>query len=492
VPITFELARQPPTDLEALVLPVLAEDLGGESIGLDWTFLRARGFEAKPGQLHVLPGELGIAVVAVGLGSRALLDAHALRRAGALAARSLRRQRVIATTLLDAYGTGAPPAMRAAAAAALVEGMVLASYTYGAYKAEPDRSAIERVVVLGSGGKRVQAVLDRAAAVAGAVCTARDLVNEPGGALGAVRLAEAAAQIAESSDRISLVVWDEARIREERLGGLLGVNRGSAEPPVLLELTYEPATRTRRTVALVGKGITFDSGGLSIKTADGMATMKDDMGGAAAILGAFAALDVVRPKVRVRAFIPATDNMISGDATRPGDVVRIRNNKTVEVLNTDAEGRLILADGLTLASEETPDAIIDVATLTGACEVALGKRIAGLMGNDAALVERIKAAAVRTGEPVWELPLPVEYRRQLDSDVADLRNIGTGRVGGALIAGLFLQEFVAPGIPWAHLDIAGPAWTDAAEGIFAKGGTGFGVRLILDLLDHVHLPAGHP
>src|SRR5690606_9048808 len=232
-----------------------------------------------------------------------------------------------------------------------------------------------------------------------------------------------------------------------------------------IRLRYEPSGRARGTVALVGKGITFDTGGYSIKTADGMTSMKDDMGGAAAILGALSVTDVVRPKVRIEAIIPATDNMISGDAMRPGDVVTIRNGKTVEVLNTDAEGRLILADALSLATEAQPSAILDVATLTGACMVALGNRIAGLMGNHQGWIDQVKAAADRVAEPVWQLPVPSEYRRQLDSDVADLRNIGAGRYGGPLVAALFLQEFVGAGIPWAHLDIAGPAWSDSADGV---------------------------
>jgi leucyl aminopeptidase len=482
--ITFELARQAPTDLEALVVPVLADRFGDGAVDLDWDFLRRRGFEGKPGQAQTLPGDLGVTVLAVGLGASGALDPITFRRTGAVVARALRRQKVIASTVLDALdGDGD----RTAAAQAFAEGVVLASYSFTTYKSEPDPARIERVAMVGIGGKKVQAALDRGAVIGGAVEVARDLVNEPGGHLTARLLAERAAEIAEQGN-LAVEILDEKAIKRAKLGGLLGVNRGSAEPPRLITMTYEPNGRSRGSVTLVGKGITFDSGGLSIKTADGMATMKDDMGGAAAILGAMSVLDELAPKVRVRAFIPATDNMISGDATRPGDVLRIRNGKTVEVLNTDAEGRLVLADALSLASEERPDAIVDLATLTGACEVALGKRIAGLMGNDPGLLQQVKEASARTGEPVWELPLPADYRRQIDSDVADLRNIGTGRLGGALIAGLFLQEFVAPGIPWAHLDIAGPAWSDGVDGILPKGGTGYGVRLVLDLLEEFRKP----
>ena len=226
--------------------------------------------------------------------------------------------------------------------------------------------------------------------------------------------------------------------------------------------------------------MTFDAGGLSIKTGQGMMDMKMDMGGAAAVVGAMSVLPAVAPRCRVRAYLPMTDNMLGGDATRPGDVLTLRNGKTIEVLNTDAEGRLVLADALSLASEAKPDAIVDLATLTGACMVALGPRIAGLMGRDDGFLARVEEASTRTGERVWRLPLPVDYRSMVDSSVADMKNIG-GSYGGALTAGLILGEFVADGIPWAHLDIAGPAFADGDDGEVVTGGTGFGVRLLVDL-----------
>jgi leucyl aminopeptidase len=490
--ISFELTRQPPADIELLALPVLADDQpsDGESeadlglgLGLDGAFLQRRGFDGKLGQVQSLPGELGIVVLAIGMGPAAEVDADVFRRAGAAIARHAKRHRVVATTVLDVVPDAAN---RRDLARALAEGMSLAAYSFTSYKSDAEGNRIERAVVVGTGGKRVQEALDLGSRVADAVVFARDLVNEPGGSLTPRRLAQAAIEMAERED-LQVSVLDEADIAEAGMGGLLGVNRGSEEPPRFIELCYEPA-RPRGTVALVGKGITFDSGGLSIKTSDGMSTMKDDMGGAASVLGAMSAVSAVKPPVRVRAYIPSTDNMTGGDATRPGDVLRIRDGQTVEVLNTDAEGRLILADALSLAGEAEPDAIIDVATLTGACMVALGTRVAGLMGNDPAWIEQVTAAAVRTGERVWELPLPSDYRRQLDSDVADLRNIGGSRHGGALVAGLFLQEFVPEDIPWAHLDIAGTAWSDVSEGVVAKGGTGFGVRLLLDLLKHFRRP----
>jgi leucyl aminopeptidase len=237
----------------------------------------------------------------------------------------------------------------------------------------------------------------------------------------------------------------------------------------------------------VGKGITFDSGGLSIKTAEGMETMKTDMSGAAAVLATMAALPDLAPDVAVLGIVPATENMPGGRATKPGDVLTIRNGKTVEVLNTDAEGRLVLADGLSLAVESGVDAIVDLATLTGACIVALGPRIAGLMGNDDRWTDQVRSAAERAGEAVWRLPLPEEYRRSIDSDVADVKNIGSDRYGGALTAGLFLREFVGD-VPWAHLDIAGPARSGEDEGYLRKGGTGWGVRTLVELLTSYQPP----
>ena len=282
-------------------------------------------------------------------------------------------------------------------------------------------------------------------------------------------------------------MWDEKEIRKQKLGGLLGVNRGSEQAPRFLRLEYAP-DKPRGTVALVGKGITFDSGGLSLKPSDGMIGMKGDMGGAAAVLGAFRAIAALGAKVRVLGFLPITDNMTGGDATRVGDVLTIRNGKTVEVLNTDAEGRLILADGLSLATEEAPDAIVDLATLTGACMVALGDRIAGLMGNHEGWIDQVRAAADAVGEPVWPLPLPGYLRGKLDSELADLKNITDTRYGGALAAGVFLREFVGEGIPWAHLDIAGPADSSVVEGELVKGGTGFGVRTLVELLSSYTKP----
>ncbi|MPY94256.1 MAG: leucyl aminopeptidase, partial [Acidimicrobiia bacterium] len=328
--------------------------------------------------------------------------------------------------------------------------------------------------------------------VAEAVLWARDKVNEPGGSLTPRALGKAAAELAEGAG-VEVEVRGRKAIGKLKLGGLLGVNRGSAQPPRLIELRYRPEGPSRGTVALVGKGITFDSGGLSLKTAQGMMTMKSDMGGAAAVIAATVAAARLGLDVEVRAWVPTTDNMTGPDATRPGDVLRMRNGKTVEVLNTDAEGRLILADGLCLASEARPDALVDLATLTGAAKTALGSRIAGLMGNSDGWLSQVEAAGAATGEKVWRLPLPTEYRKSLDSPVADLKNIAGGDVGaGALVAALVLAEFVEPEVPWAHLDIAGPSWAEGDDGDLTRGGTGFGVRLLVDLLERFEPPGPGP
>ena len=310
-------------------------------------------------------------------------------------------------------------------------------------------------------------------------------MNTPASDMTPSVLAEKATEIAER-EGLALTVLDEVAIANEGLGGLVGVSRGSDQPPRLIELVYDPPG-ARGSVAVVGKGITFDSGGLSLKTADGMETMKTDMSGAAAVIGAMSVLRTAGVQTKVIGFVPTTENMPGGRAIKPGDVLKIRNGKTVEVLNTDAEGRLILADGLSLAVEERPDAIIDLATLTGACVVALGMKMAGLMGNDEGWIGQVRGAADRAGESVWPLPLPEEYRKDLDSEIADLKNITGNRGGGALTAGLFLSEFAGE-VPWAHLDIAGPARASGDDGYIAKGGTGFGVRTLVEVLSTFEKP----
>jgi len=475
VPLTAELARTAPDDVDAIAVGAVADRREGSDV--DWAFLTANGFEAKKGDVRALPGPDGRTVYVVGLGPSADVTADTLRYAAGSLARAAKHQSSIAVDLLGHLGAGASVPR---AAQAIVEGLVLGGYRYAAFKSDPKLSKLERLVVVGGGGQRVQTAVERGLTLAEIVCWARDLENEPGGSLTPTKLAQLATKAGEA-DGFEVTVWGKDEIRKERLGGLLGVNRGSTQAPRFLLLRYEP-DKPKSTIALVGKGITFDSGGLSLKPPEAMIGMKGDMGGAAAVLGAFRAIAALGVKVRVIGFLPVTDNMTGGDATRVGDVLTMRNGKTVEVLNTDAEGRLILADALSLATEAAPDAIVDLATLTGACMVALGDRIAGLMGNHQGWLDQVRAAADAVGEPTWQLPLPPYLRKKLDSEVADLKNITNNRYGGALSAGLFLQEFVGDGIPWTHIDIAGPADASEVDGELVKGGTGFGVRSLVELL----------
>jgi len=446
--------------------------------GVDRAFVEAQEFEGRPGQTCTVPGAGGRVVVLLGLGPEDEVEVRTYRRAAAAFARAAHKQTHLAIDVLGSLPDRLDPA---AVAQALAEGVMLGSYRYTALKSDPEPSHIESLTVLGEGDAHTLAAIDRGRAVGEAVRLARDLVNQPGGSLTPAAFAARAQELARLKG-FDVEVLDRAAIEREKLGGLLGVNRGSTEEPRFLLLSWDPGGEPRGTVALVGKGITFDSGGLSLKPSDSMVGMKGDMAGAAAVLATFTALDAVQPPVRVRGYLPLTDNMPGGNATRVGDVLRIRNGTTVEVLNTDAEGRLVLADALALASEGEPDAIVDLATLTGACMVALGRKIAGLMGNHDGFVEAVRAAADAEGEPVWPLPLPDEMRKALDSEVADLKNVGNDRYGGALLAGVFLREFVGDGIPWAHLDIARPAEATEDEPETRKGGTGFGVRTLLRLL----------
>jgi leucyl aminopeptidase len=468
--IEFSLVPEA-ADGDVLVAGLTAEGVADAPDGLG-PHLADRGFEGELGVTVWVPGD-GSSRLFVGLGKAEDLGARSVRRAAAGAAKALSKHTSAATTLLGDAG-----AADADGARALAEGFALGAYRFTEYKSDPEPHQLEAVRVLGD-DDGVADGLTRGARIAQAVNAARDLVNEPGGVLTPPEFADRAEALVAPSG-VTVEILDKAGIEDAGLGGLLGVNRGSLHEPRFVRMTHAPEGATAH-VVLVGKGITFDAGGLSIKTADGMVGMNGDMGGGAAVVGAMSAVADLGVPIKVTGLVPMTDNMLGPDATRPGDVLTIADGGTVEVLNTDAEGRLILADGLAVASREEPDAIIDLATLTGACMVALGGRIAGLMSNDGDLVGRIEGAAEGAGERVWHLPLPADYKKEIESTVADVKNIGK-RWGGALTAGLFLQHFVADGIPWAHLDIAGPAWLDDPDGENPKNGTGFGVRTLLELL----------
>jgi leucyl aminopeptidase len=447
-------------------------------------FLDEAGFEGNLGETLAVPtaGKLRAkAALLVGVGDLDSLTLDGLRRAAAAVARRASKVASVATTLASA----APALGRADAAQALAEGMALGAYQFLDYKRDAKPTKLSKVTVVGEAGAGVRAALTRGSVIAEAVVWTRDLVNQPALAKPPTEVAAEARKLLRGRG-VTVQVLDVAQLRQQRLGGVLGVGQGSEQAPRFLKLTYAPSGARGKPLAFVGKGVVFDSGGLSLKTGAGMETMKCDMSGAASVIGAMSALRDLGVKTKVTGYVPLVENMPSGTAIRPGDVLRIRNGKTVEVLNTDAEGRLILADALSLASEDKVAAVVDLATLTGACVVALGEKIAGLMGNDDAWIDQVRAAADRVGERVWPLPLPSDYRRGIDSSVADMKNVGP-REGGALTAGIFLQEFV-DGVPWAHLDIAGPAFLSSDDGYLPRGGTGFGVRTLLELAEHFEPP----
>ncbi len=322
----------------------------------------------------------------------------------------------------------------------------------------------------------------RGVVVANEVNWAKRLIDTPPNELSPKELAKRMAQRLGQESSVQVEIWTESKIRDERLGGLLGVGAGSAEPTRLVYAIYQPPTANAH-VALVGKGITFDSGGLSIKSGDGMMSMKTDMSGAAIVMATLNIVARLGLPVRVTAIAPLTENLSGDRATRPGDVLTIRNGKTIEVLNTDAEGRLVLADGLSLAVEANPDAIIDVATLTGAQTVALGDEVGGLFASTDELATLLSEAGERSGEILWRLPLVASYHKHIESDIADMKNIGKPGKAGAISAALLLEEFT-DGRPWAHLDIAGPGRADATRGYVTKGATAFSTRALVEFLTH--------
>jgi leucyl aminopeptidase len=399
-----------------------------------------------------------------------------LRRAAGAATRSLAGTDSVVLAL---------PAATPAEAGAVAEGALLGAYAFTRYRdrpAPPAAIAVATAALSGKSGKpskALKAAAARAEAVAQAVAAARDLVNAAPNDLYPETFA-AEARSAAKGVGAKVTVLGPDQLKAGGYGGILAVGQGSARPPRLVKVVWAPA-RAKHHVALVGKGITFDSGGLSIKPASSMETMKSDMAGAAAVLQTVVAAARLALPIRVTGWLAVAENMPSGRAQRPSDVITIRGGKTVEVLNTDAEGRLVLADALVAAGEDSPDVIVDIATLTGAQVVALGPRVGGVMGSDAVRAEVI-AAAQRAGESFWPMPLPAELRKSLDSQMADLANIG-GRWGGMLTAGIFLREFTG-GAPWAHLDIAGPAFNAGeAHGYTPAGGTGCGVRTLIAFLE---------
>ncbi|MBI1948370.1 MAG: leucyl aminopeptidase [Deltaproteobacteria bacterium] len=446
------------------------------------------GFTGAAGQTFLLHTHGRIAarrVALIGVGAADALDVDGVRKlaAAAIKAGDKVKAKVVVLVLPEEGALRADARVEAAA-----EGALLAAYRFNRYLTkdkEKSASTVEELEIAAAvRAKTAAAAVERARAVADGVCLARDLVNEPAGTLTPVELAKRASA-AGKEHGFEVEILDEKELARERMGMLLAVAQAASpyRPPRVVKLSYRGGKKGKKKVALVGKGLTFDSGGLDIKPADGMLDMKVDMSGAAAVLGAFVALARLKPRVTLTGWLGCVENGVGGNAYHPGDVLTSRKGLTVEVNNTDAEGRLVLADCIDLAiTEAKPDLLVDLATLTGACMVALGPTTAAIFTDDDELAEDIRTAGKRAGEDFWRLPLNPALQEQLKSNVADCKNTGL-RFGGAITAALFLKQFVDGRTSWAHLDIAGPADTDRDSDYTAKGGVGFGVRTLVGLID---------
>ena len=453
------------------------------------SLLELTGWSGKAGEVVAIPAPKGLRARLLvvgslgdrGAGSTAAL--HRLMNSAAIAARPAKASRV-AVHLDSAMDPRA--GLDAAMATAIGTGWSFGRYAFDAHLAKKAEIApLEELFLYFEGRKDrpvLASALERGFVIGAAQARARNLVNEPANIINPVSIAEYCKDLAEQSG-LEITVLGQEECEARNMGAYLAVSRGTRFPPQFIHMVHKPAGATRR-VALVGKALTFDSGGLCLKPAAGQATMKMDMGGSAAVIGTMAAVAALDLPIEVHGICAATENMTGEDAYRTGDVLTASNGKTIEVLNTDAEGRLTLADALHYAAALEPEAIVDLATLTGACLVALGPDIAAVMGTGRGLMRDLRSAADTTGEPLWELPMPAHYRELLSSKVADMSNLG-GRWGGAITAGLFLKEFVPEGIPWAHLDIAGPCFVDKPLSGQQYGATGFGVRLLTEWLSEL-------
>ncbi len=449
--------------------------------GWTWDALAQFGFKGDVGQTMVFPQSASATNILVGLGDATEAGPDQFREAGAAFARALGQK---VDGCINFEGRGTPADIQA-----FVEGALLARYSYRTFKSDSKNATpfLRGLTVIGGDGIDASAgatAVERAREYALATFVARDLVNAPPAHLNPESFADQIIKMAGQFN-FEAEVFGLDKLDEMGCGGLVGVNRGSSYAARMVHLTYTPegGAANANHVALVGKGITFDSGGLSLKGAGIMLDMKSDMGGAAAILGAFSSFQKAKVTQPVQAWLAITDNMVSGNSLRVGEILTARNGKTVEINNTDAEGRLVLMDALSLAVETKPEWVVDLATLTGAQIIALGNDVAAVMGNNAGVVNAVEEAALATGEDVWELPMPQRYMKIMKSDLADLSNANMSvRAAGSITAGMFLSEFVGE-TPWAHIDIAGPAASiGASDRWLAPGATGFGARLVLDLV----------
>ncbi|MCX7569021.1 leucyl aminopeptidase [Tumebacillus sp. DT12] len=495
----FQLTLQPITEVEADVLIVnLFEGvtaLGGATGALD---------AALDGQISALiaAGDLtgrfketrtlypfgkikAQRVLVVGLGEREEFHVNRARHIAAAAARATREFKPtrIATIV---HGAGSGGLDVTAAAQALAEGTVLGLYKVKTLKKHEAKETLQSVLVVENDASKEAAIqqgLKRGLIIAQATNFSRDVINEPANTLTPTRLAELATEVANRHG-LGIQVLEEAEMRELGMNALLGIGQGSDQPSKLIVITHNGAPESEEKIAYVGKGITFDTGGYSMKPPAGMELMKTDMGGAGTVLGAMEAIGALKPKANIMMVIPAAENMVSGNAIKPGDVVVAMNGKSIEIVNTDAEGRVVLADALTWAVRNGATKIVDAATLTGAISIALGRQVGGLFSNDTDWAAVVKEAFHQTGERVWELPLVEEYSRQYNSNVADMKNSG-GRDAGSIVGAMILREFVE-NTPWVHLDIAGTARdAEGTSDLHPKGATGFGVRTLVQLAENL-------
>jgi leucyl aminopeptidase len=476
----------------ALVLPVFADKrLDGVAAEIDKTLGGALADVLESGEMAGKPNELAVVhakdqpykkVVLIGLGDRAKFTPNALAKYSGTAVRSQGKRNVatMAFVLPDEAQT-----QLELSASAVAEGAIAAIIDTTTYRTEPDKPVVTTAVSIVAGAfdqQALQAGVTRGTLIGEGVNFARLMALAPGNDMTPRHMAAKATELAQDAG-LEIDVLDEARMLEKGMGSLLGVSRGSDEPATLTVMTYRGDPSSTEMLALVGKGLTFDSGGISIKPAEAMHEMKYDMCGGAGVIGAMYAIGKLKPKINVMGVIPSSENLPGPKAMKPGDILRAMNGKTIEVINTDAEGRLILADALCYARELGATKIVDAATLTGACVVALGHAASGVMSNDDAFAERFLAIVGDVGERYWRLPLYDDFDTQIKSDIADIKNTG-GRPGGAETAGAFLKNFVAD-VPWIHLDIAGTAYLDGASAYLAKGPTGTPVRAFVSLVEDI-------
>ncbi|MBA4373786.1 MAG: leucyl aminopeptidase [Thermodesulfovibrio sp.] len=464
---------------DALILPAVEGiSVNLKALGASVTALMKRisaaEFQGKKNELLLIPAPADIRpkrILLVGLGKKEAVNPETVRQAGGKAL-GLLRNSGISTAALSA----AMLSDLALSPAYFIEGGLLGLYTYDCYKKEKETRTVRAITVLTSPSKSLDDQLRTAEALASGVCFARDLVNAPSNDMTPSDMAKAALSL--KGKNMVVRVLEKKACEKLGMGSYLSVSKGSAEPPKFIILEYNGAAKPP--VVLIGKSVTFDSGGINIKPSDGLEKMKYDMAGGAAVLGIMKAAAALQLPVNLIGILPATENLPGGHATRPGDIVTSIDGRTIEIINTDAEGRLTLADALGFAKKYKPSAVIDIATLTGACSIALGNETIALMGTDRSLVSAFRQSADFTNEKVWEMPLYDEYLEYLKSDVADIKNIG-GRTGSLVTSACFLKEFAGE-LPWVHLDIAGTAWTEKDRPYTPKGASGVGVRLIFDLL----------